>query len=141
MKLQAILHVKGTEVYSISPRANLEDVVEKLVDCKCGSLIVGEDGELIGIITERDILRACAVKPDSLLETPVADHMTTDVITGSLEDEVEDIMGLMTKNRIRHLPILENGRLAGVISIGDVVKAQHDALTIENHYLKEYLHG
>lgn len=143
MILQDILRVKGTDVYSISPDASLADVVQLLVAHNCGSLVVtaSEDStKIAGIITERDILRACASgKP--LSETTVRSVMTENVITGSLDDPVSDIMGTMTDHRIRHLPVIQDGRLVGIISIGDVVKAQHDHVTAENHYLKNYIQG
>ena len=147
MTLQEILRVKGTAVHSILPDATLEEVVLKLVKNNCGSLVVCETVEdcharrLLGIITERDILRACAAHPGKLRELKVSDVMTRDVITATPSDSVADTMGLMTKHRIRHLPIVEHERLEGIISIGDVVKAQHDQLTMENHYLKSYIHG
>jgi CBS domain-containing protein len=118
--------------------------VQVLVRHNIGSLMVCEEADcrrMLGIITERDILRALAAHRGSLETIEVADIMTTNVITGTPADSVEDIMGVMTDNRIRHLPILENEELVGIISIGDIVKAQHDALTMENHYLKSYLHG
>jgi CBS domain-containing protein len=99
------------------------------------------DQRLAGIITERDILKACAAGRAPLEVTTVAEVMTRDVLVGSPHDTVEDAMGLMTVNRIRHLPVVEDGQLVGLISIGDVVKSQHDRLTLENHYLKCYLQG
>ena len=96
---------------------------------------------MLGIITERDILRACARYRQSLEQLTVAEVMTHDVVTGAPGDSVEDTMGLMTEKRIRHLPVMDGGHLLGIISIGDVVKAQHDQLTMENHYLKNYIHG
>jgi CBS domain-containing protein len=96
---------------------------------------------MLGIITERDILRACAAHHAPLAARKVADAMTTDVITASPGDCVEEAMGLLTDRRIRHLPVMDDDQLIGMISIGDVVKAQHDALSMENHYLKSYIHG
>ena len=96
---------------------------------------------MLGIITERDILRACAARRGSLESIEVAEVMTKDIVTASPNDSVEDIMGSMTDHRIRHLPVIENDELVGIVSIGDIVKAQHNALTMENHYLKSYLHG
>ncbi len=139
MNIREILEAKGSDVYSIEPSATLEEVVDRLVENNCGSLVVCEDEQLVGIITERDILRACAARKGTLEQLRVEDVMSVDLITGTPDDGVEDIMGLMTKNRIRHLPVLDDGRLAGMISIGDVVKAQHDRLTMENHYLKSYI--
>jgi len=133
------LGVKGTNVYRINPEASLAEVVSKLVEYNCGSLVVCEGEKMVGIITERDILKACDSRNGALEEVTVQSQMTLDVITGTLDDEVEQIMGIMTKNRIRHLPVLTNGKLSGIISIGDVVKAQHAQLSMENHYLKEYI--
>ena len=139
MKLQEILRVKGTGVHKIGPEASLAEVVQRLVECGCGSLLVCDGDRMVGIITERDILRACAAKAAPLEEIRVTVHMTVEVVTGSPGDDVSDIMGLMTSKRIRHLPIMEDAELAGMISIGDVVKAQHAHLSVENHYLKEYI--
>jgi CBS domain-containing protein len=141
MTLQDILRVKGSAVHSIDPSATLDDVVQTLVARNCGSLIVCDQGTLVGIITERDILRACAVHAGQFKQLHVRDAMTTHPVTASPQDSVEDTMGLMTDRRIRHLPILEDGKLVGLISIGDVVKAQHDSLSLENHYLKTYIHS
>lgn len=146
MNLRDILHGKGTLVHTVRSTSTLADVVRKLVQHNCGSLVVCEsDGEhdqrLAGIITERDILKACAAGRAPLEVTTVAEVMTRDVLVGSPHDTVEDAMGLMTVNRIRHLPVVEGGQLVGLISIGDVVKSQHDRLTLENHYLKCYLQG
>ena len=139
MNLEDLLGVKGTDVYRINPEASLAEVVAKLVDYNCGSLVVCEGEKMVGIITERDILKACDSRNRALEEVTVQSQMTPDVITGTLEDEIEQIMGIMTKNRIRHLPVLTDGKISGLISIGDVVKAQHAQLSVENHYLKEYI--
>jgi CBS domain-containing protein len=136
MKLQEILMVKGNAVRSISPEATLQEVVRTLVEHRIGSLVVcrldstGSE-ELVGIITER------GNRP--LTEIRVAEAMSTTLFTGTLDDEVEQVMGLMTTRRIRHLPVLSAGRLAGIISIGDVVKAQHDRLAMENRFMKDYI--
>ena len=106
MKLQDILQVKGTDVHTISSEATLAEVVRKLVDDGCGSLVVCSSGQMVGIITERDILRACAGNNATLHEIKVSVHMTSEVISGSLTDSVEDTMGLMTKRHIRHLPVI-----------------------------------
>jgi CBS domain-containing protein len=146
MKLQDILSVKGNMVRSISPDATLQDVVMTLIEHRIGSLVVcrlGDSGneELAGIITDRDILYASATGKRPLDEVKVVEVMTTTLITGTPDDEVEKAMGLMTTRRIRHLPVLVEGRLAGIISIGDVVKAQHDQLAIENRFMKDYITG
>ena len=139
MHVSTILKTKGSSVFTISPEATLADAAKTMVEDKCGSLVVLQDGDVVGIITERDILRACANEPQHLSEISVADHMTRKVIVGAPSDELNEIMGLMTEERIRHLPILEDGKLAGIISIGDVVKAQFGQLSVENQYLKHYI--
>jgi|SRR4051812_13892261 len=146
MTLRDILHNKGHQVHSIESSATLEDVVQKLVRHNCGSLVVYDvhspsSGRMAGIVTERDILRACAQRSGALADISVGDAMTTNVVIGSPVDSVENTMGLMTEMRIRHLPVIEDGQLLGLVSIGDVVKWQHDHLTMENHYLKSYLQG
>ena len=144
MLLQEILRHKGVVVHSIRPDATLDDVAQTLVRHNCGSLIVSDADSsttMLGIITERDLLRACAARRGPLTELRVRDHMSDHVTTATPTDSVEDTMGLMTELRIRHLPVLEGGRLVGIVSIGDIVKAQHDSLTMENHYLKTYIHG
>jgi CBS domain-containing protein len=146
MTLQEILRTKGSEVQSIGPKATLQEVVQRLVKHNIGSLVICEGDEceraqLRGIITERDILRACAAYNERWTGVEVATVMTTDVLVGRPDDSVEDTMGTMTENRVRHLPVVCEGRLLGIVSIGDIVKAQHHELTMENHYLKNYIHG
>lgn len=142
MKLQEILSVKGSKVHSIAADASLQDVVQELTRQQVGSLIVfNSAGQPVGIVTERDILRACVAGSQPLAAVKVADAMSADLVTGTLDDDVQDVMGLMTIRRIRHLPILHEGKLVGIISIGDVVKAHHDHLILENKYLKDYITG
>jgi len=144
MTLLEILGVKGSDVHTIDELCTLDDVVQRLVKHNCGSLIVlnrpQENGrrQMIGIITERDILRACAARWP-LAHTQVSDAMTRDVVVGAPTDSVEDTMEVMTDRRVRHLPILQDGELVGIISIGDVVKARHEQTEFENHHLKAYL--
>ena len=139
MKTYEILQNKGTHIYHIAPTATLSQVVQKLVEHNCGSLLVMDGSRLVGIITERDILRCCATDDRPLRSIQVFEKMTSRLVTAEPSDSVEEVMRLMTTNRVRHLPILEDGQLAGLISIGDTVKAQHDELSMENAYLKTYL--
>ena len=134
-----ILTVKGGHVLSIGPEATVLETALLMNEHKVGSLVVMTGGQLIGIITERDILRACAATRGPLEFLNVRERMTRCPIVASPGDEVADIMCLMTERRIRHVPVVEHGRLAGLISIGDTVKAQHDELCRENHYLKSYI--
>ena len=141
MTIRTILQAKGSQVFTTEPQEKLSVVVKQLVYHHCGSLLVCRGEELLGIITERDILRASATEGYNLETTTVAELMTSDLVTGTLDDSISETMGLLTERRIRHLPILEDGKLAGMISIGDVVKAQYAKLSIENHYLKSYIQG
>jgi CBS domain-containing protein len=139
MFLRDILNVKGKSVFTISVDANLSDVVKQLVQHNVGSLVVCRDDEIVGIVTERDILRTVAEVDEPLEHVSVRARMTSQVISGTPNDQVAKTMGLMTEKRIRHLPVLEDGKLAGLISIGDVVKAHHDLLTMENRCLMDYI--
>ena len=94
---------------------------------------------MVGIISERDVLRAISGVAEPLDKISVEQRMTKEVITGTPEQNINDTMGLMTQNHVRHLPVLDEGRLAGLISIGDVVKAQHQKLAMENHLLMSYI--
>ena len=94
---------------------------------------------MVGIISERDVLRAISGASETLDKISVEQRMTKDVITGTPDQNINDTMGLMTANHVRHLPVLEHGKLSGLISIGDVVKAQHQKLAMENHLLMSYI--
>ncbi len=113
-----------------------------LVKHNIGGLVVTRgDGSVVGIITERDILRESAERSDRLKDTRVADIMTSEVIIGVPDDDVEYAMGIMTKNRIRHLPVLDGEKLVGIISIGDLVNSHLRQTEFENRMLKDYIHG
>jgi CBS domain-containing protein len=139
MHVRDILSDKGQVVHSCTPDDTLADVSQLMVGHNIGSLVVMQDEEMVGIITERDILRACAANRGPLEFLKVADRMTRCPVVASPNDEVADIMCIMTERRIRHVPVVERGRLVGLVSIGDTVKAQHDELCRENHYLKSYI--
>lgn len=139
MLLRDVIERKGKQVYCCSPNDTLQQVVEILSRHNIGSLVVLQDEQLVGIITERDILRAAAAFKHDFGSQPVSKCMTTEVTTAEEAQSITDIMGLMTEQRIRHLPILAEGGLAGMVSIGDIVKAQHDALIQENHHLMNYI--
>ncbi len=141
MRVYEILQTKGDKVHQISPSATLAYAIERLVHFNCGSLMVAEAESIVGIITERDILKAINSHKQSLGNLMVCDFMTRKLITGHPSDEVGNIMGMMTSHRVRHLPIFDEGRLVGMVSIGDVVKAQFDLIAVENHYLKVYIQG
>jgi len=143
MRVSDILRVKGGHVLTIERNATVERAIRILVDENVGSLVVVDPPKsttIVGIITERDILRTVDRKPRELAQLLVEDFMSSTVRTSEATDSLDSVMGLMTSLRIRHMPIVEDGQLCGMISIGDAVKAKHDDLNRENHYLKEYIH-
>lgn len=142
--LEDILKAKGSSVYTIAPEAMLEEAIGELSRHNVGALLVCERdpafGEkVVGIVTERDVLHVCASRKKLLTAMRVGDVMSTKLILAGLSDSLETAMGEMTTNRIRHLPVLNEGRLVGVVSIGDLVKAQHDRLAMENQAMKDYI--
>ena len=140
MTVKDILRTKRINVVTIPPDATVHRAMQTMVTNHVGSLVVTDgQGKVVGIITERDILRECAVRSEQVQTTTVQQVMTQDLIIGVLVDEVSYVMGIMTQNRIRHLPILNGERLEGLISIGDVVKAQLAETEVENRYLREYI--
>lgn len=141
MQLRDILHVKGDQVHIVSPDASLAEVVRILVERNCGSLVVcrpERPTHVLGIITERDILRAIAQPGSQLDRARVADHMTRDLVTARPEQGVEETMGQMTDRRIRHLPIVEDQRLVGIVSIGDIVKHHIAEVELEVSAMRGY---
>lgn len=152
MRISDILHRKGRNVVTIEPSATVQEAIQRLNQHGIGALLVTDDtGQLSGIITERDILRECGDRCTRLAEPAggkgsecpalVNDVMTTDVLIGVPEDDLNYVMGIMTKNRIRHLPVVECGKLMGIISIGDVVNAHVEEAEFENRMLQDYIHG
>ena len=140
MTVTEILKRKGTTVITIAPERSIKDAISTLVGHGVGSLLVADSDErIVGIITERDILRASASTFDSLGGLTVADLMTSDVIIGCHDDTIGYVERIMTENRIRHLPIFRGKRLVGIISIGDVVKAIAEQATGEVRHLTNYI--
>ena len=142
MNVQSILAGKGSDVATIGHTASLSDAAAMLRDRGVGALVVSDDGQHIdGIVSERDVVRALAAHGASALGRTVGSAMSTQVITCAAEDSVDDLMVSMTERRIRHLPVVDTeGLLAGIVSIGDVVKARLGDLETENQALVEYLH-
>lgn len=142
MRVADILQTKGSQVWTIQAGSTVYEALGSLVQHKIGALIVtGEGGNVAGILSERDIIRACYSNTAQIERIVIDDIMTRNVIVASPEDDVEYVMGIMTNNRIRHLPIIADAKLAGIISIGDVVKAQLQDTRYENHYLRDYIYG
>jgi CBS domain-containing protein len=118
-----VLNEKGHEIWSIGPDASVFDAIEMMAQKEVGALLVLDAGELIGIISERDYTRKVILKGKSSREIKIRTIMTSPVICADTEQDVKECMALMTSKKIRHLPILENNQLAGMVSLGDLVQS------------------
>lgn len=141
MKIDEILRNKGRDVVTIAPQKTVLEAARVLVDRNIGSLVVVEGRRPVGILTERDVLRLTALAPEDMGTLPVADTMTRDMVTASPADGLREMMDVMTEQRIRHLPVVDDGELAGIISIGDLVNACRLSVEAENSHLREYIQG
>ena len=142
MKVEAVLAVKGREVATVNPSATLATVAQRLRLEGIGALVVLDGDRIAGMISERDVVHAFAAHRAEASEIKVADVMTRDLVTCRPEDSLTRVLGLMTRHRVRHLPVLEGGRLAGLISIGDAVKHRLDELELEAAVLRDaYIAG
>ena len=141
MKINDVVHGKPSQdVVTISPDATVRELIALLAEHNVGALVVSDDGERVsGIVSERDVVRQLHSDTE-VLERPVSQIMTTDVRTCSGGDAVTDLMQTMTEHRIRHVPVVADGRLTGIISIGDVVKSRIGELEFERDQLDTYLH-
>lgn len=141
-KIKEVLDEKGADVFTVRPANTVYEAIQEMVNHNIGAvLVVSDEGKLAGIFTERDVLKQCVRRSDMLKTTRVESVMTTDLIIGLPGDEVDYIEGIMTANKIRHIPILEDGRIMGIISIGDLVKSSLKDIQYENRYLKDYIMG
>jgi len=140
MTVRTILSRKGSDVVTIAPTSNLSDAVKLLAERRIGAVIVtGPENRVAGILSERDIVRALSERGAAALGDHVAAVMTRKVTTCSETDTISVIMERMTVGKFRHLPVVEQGRLVGVISIGDVVKSRVEEIEGESNALREYI--
>ena len=140
MIIRDILTIKGGETYSITPEKPVTEAIHQMVERDIGSLVVLDmAGKMVGIITERDILRASYKYACDLGKFKVADLMTSRLIVGGPEDTVDYVRGIMTENRVRHLPVVEGDDLLGIITFHDVAKACLSEASFENLLLKRYI--
>jgi CBS domain-containing protein len=137
--LSEILEEKGSEVYEIDGGSTVFDAVARMVELNIGSLLVTEEGDVCGIVTERDYLRRVTLEGRTDRGTPVREIMSSPLVVVSPETTVDECMALMTDRRIRHLPVVEDGRVVGMISIGDLVKFKSRQQTFEIQYLTSYI--
>jgi CBS domain-containing protein len=135
------LSAKGAEVYSVSPSDTVFDAIVRMDDKRVGALLVMDDDRLVGILSERDYARKVILMGRSSKETPVAEIMSSPVIVVSPDTPLTECMRIVTERRIRHLPVLDKGRVAGVVSIGDLVRSiiTEQAEIIDQLYA--YIHG
>ncbi len=136
-----LLAQKGNAVHSIDPDATVFDAIGRMVEKNSGSLLVMQGEEILGILTERDYLRRVALQGRSSRSTSVREIMTSDLVVISPACDLEQAMAIMTEKRIRHLPVIDGPGLAGVISIGDIVKHLSAEREAEIAYLHEYISG
>jgi CBS domain-containing protein len=135
-----ILSQKGNQVLTIEPAATLATAVQMLAQRRIGALVVtGADHRIVGIISERDIVRVLGEKGTAVLDAAVAEVMTRKVVTCARNETIAEIMERMTGGKFRHVPVVEHGRLVGIVSIGDVVKARLSELEYEQDALREYI--
>jgi CBS domain-containing protein len=137
-KVSSIMKQKGADVVTVPPAADILAVTRLLRERGIGAVVVSADGrEALGIYSERDLVRDVAEHGPGVLSTPVSVLMTKALVTCTGADDVKDIMRTMTQRRIRHIPVLEGGRLAGIVSIGDVVKSRLDDMEMEANVLRD----
>jgi CBS domain-containing protein len=142
MLVKHVLEKKKRPNVTVRPEASIKEAMELLMTNKIRCLlVVNENTDLAGIISVTDIFKASYHAPGDFREKAVRDVMTSDVIVGLMDDEVSYIAGVMTKNRIRHIPVMDNKKLAGVVSSGDILKAQAEHHKVENRYLRMYIEG
>lgn len=139
MHVSTILKAKGSGVVTIAPIATLAQAARLLTSKRIGAAVVMQGGQLLGMLSERDIVRAIAVSGAEALERPVSEVMTSRVVTCALNDTVDELMDVMTEGRFRHLPVMERDEVIGIISIGDVVKHRIAETVMESEALRLYI--
>ncbi len=143
MKIRDVTKDRGPVLQTIACNRSVHEAIKNLVEHKIGSMpVLDSEGKLVGIITERDVLRLCS--GDDLAAAvglPVREVMTTELVIGFPDDGIDYALSVMTERRIRHMPIMEGGKLVAMISIGDLVKAIGDESRAEAHFLRDYVSG
>ncbi len=140
MQLKDILKNKSGQPVTVPPTATVADAIRAMNDRKVGSVVIpNADGSPAGIFTERDVLDLCAQGRTDFAKMSIRPCMTCDIVTGSPSDKVSEVLALMTAKRFRHLPVVEEGVMVGVVSIGDLVKAKLEETTVEAQNLREYI--
>ena len=141
MKISDILRHKGSTVVTISPSDSVSVLLSRLAEHKVGALVVVDGDPVAGIVSERDVVRRLAERGVGVLDGTVDEIMTTDVVHCAPEDSVDSVAETMTERRIRHMPVISDGRLAGIVSIGDVVLSRMRQLEQDRGQLEQYITG
>ena len=142
MKISDVLHRKGSLVATVRPTATINSALQELADHNIGALMVTDtEGTIVGIVSERDIVRALPQRGPDVLNAEVSELMTYPVVTANPHTDVVEAMRAMTDKRVRHLPVLDNGELVGIVSIGDIVKNRVDELQATTDQLTHYITG
>jgi CBS domain-containing protein len=139
MRIADVLKAKGAVVATIAPDMAVRDLLASLVSRNIGAMVVIDSAGVVGIVSERDVVRRLHEHGADLLDRPVSDIMTSRVITCTPTESVDSLSGLMTTNRVRHVPVVEDGRLIGIVSIGDVVKTRMEELQAQQEQLEAYI--
>jgi len=138
MKVTEILRAKGANVLTVWPGASVRSAVDRMARAGVGALAVIDDsGALVGLVSERDVVRALAAQGDAAMSRPVSEVTGRHVVTCSKDDSLSDLMAVMTDRRVRHLPVMEGGHIIGIVSIGDLVKARLHELETESQVLRD----
>ena len=140
VKINTILDSKGSDVYSISPQSSLREMADEMLVKKIGALVVTDKNDiLVGIISERDFLSIVGKHAKDWEDISVCDVMTKEVVTATPEDTLEQVMSVMTQQHIRHIPVMSNNKIVGLLALGDIINALLDKSLFQNELLKRYI--
>ncbi|MDX1882003.1 CBS domain-containing protein [Mycolicibacterium sp. 120270] len=139
MRITDVLRTKGSAVATITPETSVSGLLNELSLHNIGAMVVVSPDGVIGIVSERDVVRKLHERGGELLRMPVSEIMTTMVATCTPNDTVDHLSALMTNKRVRHIPVMDNGRLVGIVSIGDIVKQRMEELEREQRALQDYI--
>lgn len=141
MRISEVLRNKGVVVATLSPQASVDELVVLLKEKRIGAVVVSDDGETVsGIVSERDVVLALADHGEALMSRSIGEIMTTEVVSCEPDADLEELLSVMTNRRFRHVPVLEDDKLSGIVSIGDLVKARIADLAYERDQLESYIH-
>ncbi len=141
MKVKELLSIKGLECFSINSTDTLQAAAKQMAECNIGALLVMDRGSLVGIVTERDIVKNSANDQKNLKDVIIKEAMSANLLVVKPGDDLDYVMAIMIQNNIRHLPVVEESGLLGLLSMRDVVRVLVKNLKAENHYLKDFIGG